>query len=565
MLQAIKKRVVEILPEHTVLTLVELRHGEREWQRTARAKARAAMRRPELDESAGRRGLRALVVTEFDAHEARRETDRAVCAVLDHAGIPYVVVPGTRDTARGIAVSAEDRARALAAMQAELTQPYWAVQPAATLTRTRLGSAQRLDEQGIRAVESADSIRVFRLLGAATGRNLAGQELACTVDFWRRVRAPSEPRPDGDHYEVGTRIAPRRNGVVAYLSPSAWDEAITSERRWPAQAALASLTEVTEPIDIVYTWVDGSDPAWLARKNTYSAAFSDDAAAAELNSSAVHLSRYVSRDELRYSMRSVAMYASWVRRIYLVTDQQVPSWLDTTHPKIQVVDHKEIFGDTAALPVFNSHAIESQLHHIEGLSERYLYLNDDVFFGRTVHPELFFYGNGISKFFLSKSVLDIDPPTSRDLPVMSAAKHNRELIEAQFGVTIHNKFKHCPIPQQRSVLVEMEQRFPEIFDRVSRSRFRHPDDLSITSALHHYYAYCTGRAVPGTISYVYQDIAREDTRRRLVNLLRERDADVFCLNDHETPESEMAEQQRMLAEFLQAQFPIPSPFERSDG
>lgn len=557
MLQAIKKRVVETLPEDTVLTLVELRHAERPWQLAIKARTRAALRRPELDESAGRRGLRALVVTEFDAHEARRETQRTVCAALDAAGIRYAVIPGTRDTARGVAVSLEDRAATLAAVGSRLTEPYWAVQRAGR-HRSRLGGTHRLDAKGIRAVASEDSIRVFRLLGAASGRNLGGSELACALDFWRRVDRATEPRPDGGNYEVGTRIAPRRNGVVAYLSPRAWDEATASARHWPAHAARASLSEVTEPIDVVYTWVDGSDPAWLARK----AAFSDGTA--ELNSSAVALSRYMSRDELRYSMRSVSMYANWVRRIYLVTDQQVPSWLDTTHPKIQVVDHKEIFSDTGALPVFNSHAIESQLHHIEGLSDRYLYLNDDVFFGRTVHPELFFYGNGLSKFFLSKAVLDIDPPTSRDLPVMSAAKHNRELIEAQFGVTIHNKFKHCPIPQQRSVLVELEQRYPEIFDQVSRSRFRHPDDLSITSALHHYYAYCLGRAVPGTISYVYQDIAREDTRRRLVNLLRERDTDVFCLNDHETPESQMADQQRMLAEFLQAQFPIPCPFERAD-
>ncbi len=562
MLQQAKKRVLAALPEPAVLQLVQLRHGELPWQVTLKTRARAALRRPALDESAGPRGLRARIVTEFDAHQARRGNERAVFAALECAGVDFVVVPDMHQSARCVAVSREDRGRALEALRTALTAPQWAIRRAGVETDppTKADRPQRLDDKAIRALDSADAVQVCELLAAPSGRALGGAEFACTLEFWRCEKRPNVTRPDGNTYEVGTRIAPRRNDVVDYLSPAAWAEATAAPRRWPASAALPPLTEVREPIDIVYTWVDGDDPSWIARKAGYTSAD----VAAELNASAVHLSRYTSRDELRYSLRSVAMYASWARRIYIVTDQQVPSWLNTAHPKIQVVDHKEIFTDSTALPVFNSHAIESQLHHIEGLSERYLYLNDDVFFGRTVYPELFFHGNGLSNFFPSRALLDLDPPSSRDLPVMSAAKHNRELIEAEFGVTIANKFKHCPIPQQKSVLIELEQRFPEMFDRVSRSRFRHPDDLSITSSLHHYYAYCTGRAVPGAITYAYQDIAREDTRRRLVNLLRERNTDVFCLNDHETPESDVEEQQRILIEFLEAQFPVPSPFERAD-
>lgn len=557
MLQAIRQKLVTALSEDTVLRLVQLRHGERPWQVKVRGAVRTAMNRPALDESAGRRGLRAMVVTEFDAHAVRRDTHQQVCAVLDAAGIPYAVLPGPRASAGAIAVSSEDKARTVAAVRDRLTEPHWAVQPADAGPVT---NEQRLDARGMAAVQARDIINLYRLLRAANGRGLAGAELGCTLSFWRRVDRVAEPRPDGDSYEVGTRIAPDWNGVADYLSPTSWQNAISTPAHWPRSASLPALTDVREPIDIVYTWVDGSDPAWLARR----AAVTGESLTAELNSSALHPSRYASRDELRYSLRSVSMYANWVRHIYLVTDQQVPSWLDTTHPKIQVVDHKEIFSDQSALPVFNSHAIESQLHHIEGLSERYLYLNDDVFFGRAVDPDLFFYGNGLSKFFLARPVLDIDPPSIRDLPATSAAKHNRELIETRFGVTVRHKFQHCPIPQQRSVLIELEERYPELFDRVSRSRFRHPDDLSITSALHHYYAFCRGKAVPGKLSYIYQDIAGKDTRRRLVNLLRDRNSDVFCLNDHETPEADMAKQQALLADFLETQFPIPSPFERAE-
>ena len=80
------------------------------------------------------------------------------------------------------------------------------------------------------------------------------------------------------------------------------------------------------------------------------------------------------------------MYAPWVRNIYLVTDDQVPDWLDTSCPDVKVVSHREIFANQADLPTFNSHAIESQIHRIEGLSEHFLYLNDDFFVGRPLSP-----------------------------------------------------------------------------------------------------------------------------------------------------------------------------------
>src|SRR5699024_8077629 len=128
------------------------------------------------------------------------------------------------------------------------------------------------------------------------------------------------------------------------------------------------LREISEPIDAVYTWVDGSDPQWLQRK-------ADNTGDSDLEPvvRAANDARYASRDELKYSLRSLEMYANWIRHIYIVTDQQIPPWLDLSHPKITIVDHKEIFADTSVLPVFNSRAIESQLHNIPGLSEHYLY------------------------------------------------------------------------------------------------------------------------------------------------------------------------------------------------
>ena len=42
--------------------------------------------------------------------------------------------------------------------------------------------------------------------------------------------------------------------------------------------------------------------------------------------------RFASRDELRYSLRSLQAYAPWVRHVWLVTDQQRPRWLADDTP-----------------------------------------------------------------------------------------------------------------------------------------------------------------------------------------------------------------------------------------
>jgi hypothetical protein len=259
------------------------------------------------------------------------------------------------------------------------------------------------------------------------------------------------------------------------------------------------------------------------------------------------------------------MYAGWVRHVYLVTDDQVPPWLDTTNPRITVVSHRELFGDRGKLPTFNSHAIESQLHHIPGLSDHFLYLNDDFFFGRPVEPRLFFHGNGIARFATSTAKLGLGPTGPFDRPVMSGGKNNRDLLFKEFGRTTTNKFKHVPQSLLKDVLFEMEERFPEQFEATASAQFRSPRDLSVVSSLHQHYAYLRGRAVEGRLRYLYADIAAPTTARRLERLLRSRDYDTFCLNDHDTSGVDPLEQQRMLHAFLSRYFPLASSFEKAVG
>lgn len=92
--------------------------------------------------------------------------------------------------------------------------------------------------------------------------------------------------------------------------------------------------------------------------------------------------RYRDSSELRFSIRSLVKNAPWVRHIYIVTDNQIPHWLNLETTQLSIVTHEEIFPNKSHLPVFSSPAIESHLHRIPGLSKKFIYFNDDVFLGR---------------------------------------------------------------------------------------------------------------------------------------------------------------------------------------
>src|SRR5690606_34829486 len=78
---------------------------------------------------------------------------------------------------------------------------------------------------------------------------------------------------------------------------------------------LCGMDNPRSEIDLVYLWVDGSDPNWQAKKRRFTGGLSD-------NSETNNKGRYVNNDELRYALRSAEKYAPWIRRIFIVTDDQ---------------------------------------------------------------------------------------------------------------------------------------------------------------------------------------------------------------------------------------------------
>jgi hypothetical protein len=501
------------------------------------------------------RRIRAVVVDEASPLSVARANRDAVTDLLARAGIPYFHLPHAGLCAV-VGVLSEHRGAVMRLLRAERAERH-----AQVLVARRRGTRTDPDRPaaGVRA-SSGTGLRVSYPVTDRSGRWVMGNAMACVIEFWRRCTGDRISPEDGD---VTLTSVPARDPLVRVpervLSRFVGVGADTPTFPTLAALAMTPVEYVDFPIDAVFTWVDGSDPVWLRRKNEALAG------GTPLHETATSPSRFVSRDELRYSMRSVAAFAPWIRHIYLVTADQEPPWLDADHPMITVVSHRELFGPRGVLPTFNSHAIESQLHHIPGLAEHFIYFNDDMFLGRPVEPNLFFHANGVAKFFQSSAEIGHGPPTIADAPVNAAAKNNRRILGERFGRLITTKMRHVPYPLRRSVLAEIEETLSDIAAATAAHQFRHQDDVSIPSSLHHYWAYLTGRSVPGRIAYNYIDIGHPWAPVAMSTMLRRRANDVFCINDTDHAPEAVAEQEALVARFLPAYFPFRAPFERDNS
>ncbi|MBH1937951.1 stealth conserved region 3 domain-containing protein [Streptomyces sp. AV19] len=502
--------------------------------------------RPDIKRAGGQINLIRENTTPF---EAMQDNLDLTVAVLNELGIPYALFP-TPQLRYSVLVDGARRDEFLTAFAGYYRdEPVYAgfLNDRGAVLRTSLASFS-----GPSAVpDRCNIVRVFRPVLTGQGQLRISGVYGCNIVFWQNTEddettvtvpagtlyGPTFPRTELEH-TAGATIGEREYRTVEAFAKTFADE-------------------IDFPIDVVYTWVDGTDEAWLKRKTRAQAEHGMPIAESASNSA-----RFRSRDELRYSLRSLDLHAPWVRNVYLLTDDQTPDWLDTDHPRVRVVSHREVFGGTGRLPSFNSHAIESRIHRIEGIAEHILYFNDDVFLGRPMKPESFFHGSGAAKCFISSTKIPAGDPSLESDPSFAAAKNSRALMEREFGKTIANTFLHTPHPLRRSVLAELEERFAEEVARTAEAQFRSCTDLAITSSLHHWYGLFTGTSIPGSLSSAFVNVGLREHHARLRRLLALRSYDVFCVNDYHDGDVPEDEQTDALAVFLDGYFPVASQYEK---
>jgi hypothetical protein len=225
--------------------------------------------------------------------------------------------------------------------------------------------------------------------------------------------------------------------------------------------------------DIVITWVDGADPVLKAERDRYLGG-----ALAPLHGNGINPHRWLCSDELNYCLRSIANNAPDVRRIWIVTDGQIPIFSGLPpafSAKISIVDHREIFaGYETMLPTFNSLSIETFLWRIPGLSEHFIYFNDDVFLTSPVELADFFTATG--PVMRGKWVDFSHLPECGESRDEAALLNHYNQIEAAslagYGADHMFASAHVVHPMQRSIMAELFASHHDQFVRNSSFRFR---------------------------------------------------------------------------------------------
>lgn len=300
-------------------------------------------------------------------------------------------------------------------------------------------------------------------------------------------------------------------------------------------------------IDFVLPWVNGNDPQWQAEKAQYDGT-------AVMDGSNTNI-RYRDWDNLQYWFRGVEKFAPWVNKIHFITWGHLPPWLNTNHPKLNIVNHHDYIPEKY-LPTFSSHAIELNMHRIEGLSQQFVYFNDDMFIIRPVSPDDFFK-NGLPCDTFGLNCIYFGPDSAghfngSNMEVINAEfKNKKEIMKRDLGKWFSPKngfrinlktamlsfwewfpgfhYNHLPSGFLRQTLEEVWEKYPDILDKTCSDRFR--TTSNVNQWLFKYWQLCKGDYAVRSDKFGECFHVKESNFQRLCDTLKTQSRHMICIND----------------------------------
>ena len=327
-------------------------------------------------------------------------------------------------------------------------------------------------------------------------------------------------------------------------------------------------------IDFVMLWVDGNDPVWQVEKAKYSDARGEDS----------KVIRYRDWDNLQYWFRGVEKYAPWVRKIHLVTCGQVPVFLNINHPKLNLVFHQDIIEEKY-LPTFSSVAIESNIHKIKGLSEKFVYFNDDIFITSQLEEKDFFENELPCTNVTYEPIM---PYANLDMTYIGNVISNLKVINKHYAghklgrkiefnrkYSIRNKVKnllihpwiqydfvgfhenHLTNSYLKSTFEECWNAEREVLEQATSHRFRTSTDIN--QYLFKYWQICQGKIAPVNDYYLGKYFEITEDNSEIEKAILKQQYKIVCINDKETEDFEFVKNR--INDCLQKVFPNKSEFE----
>lgn len=267
-------------------------------------------------------------------------------------------------------------------------------------------------------------------------------------------------------------------------------------------------------IDFVILWVDGSDPEWI---NTYNKYCTPDKMIDSRQC------QYREFGLLRYWFRGVEKFAPWVNKVYFVTCGQKPTWLNVECRRLVWVKHLD-YIPWENLPLYNSQAIEVGLHRIQGLSDHFVYFNDDLYLTDYVQPD-FFFKEGVPRDMLVMSPLvgglnsQIAYAQLTDCALINSRFEKHKAVTRHFskffnicygGENLRNLLMlpfpnistflnhHFAQPFLKKTFEEAWNAFPLQCAETQKSRFREP--MNVNQWLFRYWQLMSGNFVPTNLN-----------------------------------------------------------------
>lgn len=338
------------------------------------------------------------------------------------------------------------------------------------------------------------------------------------------------------------------------------------------------------PIDFVIMWVDGSDPDWQEQRKIY-AKREGKVEDSESNCE----SRYRDWGLLPYWFRGIERFAPWVNKVYFVTCGHIPSWLKTDNKKLVVVKHSD-FMPSDFLPTFSSHAIELNLYRIAGLSERFVYFNDDMFLTKPAAPSDFFDGDRPKDIAaLNVHCYDLDKPiqliATRDCGVVNSHFDEKKSIKRNlakwlywgYGLELMRTIllmpwprfpgfymPHCPQSLTKQTCEEVWHAEPEILRQTCSHRFR--ADTDVNQWVFRCWQIAKGQFSPRSKSFsksfFFQSNDKGKIVRNAVLAIQKQSFTSVCVNDAEMSQSEFETYKSSIQDAFKALLPNKCSFEK---
>lgn len=325
-------------------------------------------------------------------------------------------------------------------------------------------------------------------------------------------------------------------------------------------------------IDIVLLWVDGGDPFWISQFDKYASCEVGDRS----------LSRFREWESLKYVFRGIEKYMPWIRKIHFVTCGHIPLWLNRNCKKISIVRHDE-FIDGKYLPLFNSHSIEINMHKIPGLSERFIYFNDDNFILKSFLPEDFFRKN-LPCDLLSFNCIATSKIAHIKLNDIAAINRNfdkRRLLVDNFWGVFNCRYDflnfvksllllpwpkftgffdhHQPQAYLKSTFEQVWEVESRVLLETSKSRFRRETDVN--QYLFRYWQLCSGLFYPKNFNNSYVTAVKSEEDALFISkIILSRRLRMLCINDALEVSEDFEVAKRIINDSFQAIFPDKSIF-----